>query len=109
MQICCKFNDVSTQNRSLVSKYRREMLLRKKLHNKLVELRGNIRVLCRVRPSIHEDGSGPQAADVVETDQDDNGVLHVLARGSWKAFEMDRVFGPQSTQEQVNKLYCKQI
>ena len=39
-------------------RYLLEMKQRKKLHNALVELRGNIRVLCRVRPVIDEDGSG---------------------------------------------------
>lgn len=77
------------------------MLLRKKFHNKLVELRGNIRVLCRVRPTIQEDGMGAQAAVVTQTDREDDGVLRVLTKGSWKSFEVDRVFGFQSTQEQV--------
>ena len=101
MQICHKISDVSIQNRSLVSKYRREMLLRKKLHNKLVELRGNIRVLCRVRPPIQEDGDGAAGAIVVETDTEDDGVVHVLSKGSWKPFTVDRVFGPRSAQKQV--------
>ncbi len=35
-----------------------EMKQRKELHNQLVELKGNIRVFCRVRPVIDEDGSG---------------------------------------------------
>ena len=39
-------------------KYRREMALRKKLHNKLIDLKGNIRVFCRIRPRITEDGTG---------------------------------------------------
>ena len=77
------------------------MQLRKRLHNQLVELRGNIRVFCRVRPPIQEDGGGAQASVVVELDRDDDGVVHVLSRGSKKPFEMDRVFGCQSTQEEV--------
>lgn len=38
---------------------------------------------------------------VVEPDADDDGILCVLNRGNWKRFEMDKVFGPSSTQEQV--------
>lgn len=34
------------------------MKQRKELHNQLIELKGNIRVFCRVRPLIIEDGSG---------------------------------------------------
>ena len=57
-QICVKLWSVSEQNRSLVGRYRREMALRKQLHDRLVELLGNIRVLARVRPPITEDGAG---------------------------------------------------
>ena len=57
-QICMKLCSVSEQNRSLVGRYRREMALRKQLHDRLVELLGNIRVLARVRPPITEDGAG---------------------------------------------------
>ena len=32
------------------AKHRKEMVERKRLHNQLLELRGNIRVFCRVRP-----------------------------------------------------------
>ncbi len=84
-------------NKSLVSKYRREMTLRKKFHNQLVELRGNIRVFCRVRPPISEDGN---PTIVVHLDRDDDGVLHVH-RGNSKVFEVDKVFGPESMQEEV--------
>lgn len=54
LQISAKVASVSTEHRDLVGRYRREMALRRRLHNTLVELRGNIRVLCRVRPTIAE-------------------------------------------------------
>ena len=77
------------------------MQLRKKLHNELVELRGNIRVFCRVRPAISEDGEGTQASVVVQPDRDDDGVVRVITKGTWKVFELDKVFGPMSTQMEV--------
>jgi hypothetical protein len=36
----------------LLRAYRTELNLRRTLHNQLQELRGNIRVLCRVRPLL---------------------------------------------------------
>lgn len=36
----------------LRAELRRESLLRKRAHNELRELKGNIRVLCRVRPAL---------------------------------------------------------
>jgi len=38
----------------MLRKYGKEMALRKKLHNELVDLKGNIRVFGRVRPIIGE-------------------------------------------------------
>ena len=40
---------------------------------------------------------------VVEAETEDDGILRVFNRSSWKIFEMDKVFGPSSTQEQVIK------
>lgn len=92
---------VSEYNKELVQKYQKEMKLRKKFHNELVELKGNIRVFCRVRPTIKEDGSGQQAEDIVALDQDDDGVLYVNSKGRTQSFEVDKVFGERSSQQQV--------
>ena len=45
--------------------------------------------------------TGSPAALVVEPDSDDDGLLRVYNRNTWKNFEMDKVFSPSSTQEQV--------
>ena len=85
-----------------MAKYKKEMTLRKRYHNELVELKGNIRVYCRVRPLIKEDGGGKMAENVVSFDENDDAILSVYSKGSNKQFEMERVFRPESTQEQVN-------
>ncbi|XP_078608342.1 kinesin-like protein KIFC3 isoform X1 [Branchiostoma floridae x Branchiostoma japonicum] len=100
-EICKSISDISQTNQDLVRKYRHEMKLRKKYHNELVELKGNIRVLCRVRPVIREDGEGPSARQVVTFDQEDDGIVNCLHKGRWQTFELDRVFTQQSTQEEV--------
>ena len=80
-----------------VAKYKRECRLRKQLYNQLMELRGNIRVYCRVRPiSAAEMADG---ADSVRFPQDDE--ITVLAERGPKSFEFDRVFSPESSQTQV--------
>lgn len=88
-----------------MQKYHREMALRKKLHNQVVELKGNIRVLCRVRPPIAEDGSGPNSRIVVAPDADDDSIIKVLWKGQTKPIEVDKVFGNLSTQEQVKLIF----
>lgn len=85
----------------LLARYRKEMQLRKKYHNELVELRGNIRVFCRVRPPIKEDGHGASANNVVSFDAEDDGVINVLFKSRIQTFNMDKVFSPDFTQEQV--------
>jgi len=92
---------VATSNKQLVQKYHREMTLRKKLHNQVIELKGNIRVLCRIRPPINEDGNGPNSRIVVVPDKEDDALVKVLWKGQTKSLEVDKVFGDSSTQEQV--------
>uniref|UniRef100_A0A8C5QQY6 Kinesin-like protein n=1 Tax=Leptobrachium leishanense TaxID=445787 RepID=A0A8C5QQY6_9ANUR len=92
---------VREANDELLHKYRRELQLRKECHNQLVRLRGNIRVLARVRPITPENGEGPGAQNIVTFDPDDDGVLHVAHKGKDLSFELDKVFPPRTTQEEV--------
>ncbi|XP_054025821.1 kinesin-like protein KIFC3 isoform X1 [Dryobates pubescens] len=100
-EISQAIEEVHSTNRELLRKYRRELQLRKKCHNELVRLKGNIRVFGRVRPITKEDGEGPEAASAVTFDADDDSVLHLLHRGKQVSFELDKVFPPQASQEEV--------
>uniref|UniRef100_A0ABM5EUB0 Kinesin-like protein n=2 Tax=Pogona vitticeps TaxID=103695 RepID=A0ABM5EUB0_9SAUR len=93
--------EVNGTNQELLRKYRRELQLRKKCHNELVRLKGNIRVFGRVRPICKEDGVGPEAANAVTFDPDDDGILHLMHKGKLISFELDKVFPPEATQEDV--------
>ncbi|XP_053904968.1 kinesin-like protein KIFC3 isoform X1 [Malaclemys terrapin pileata] len=93
--------EVNSTNRELLRKYRRELQLRKKCHNELVRLKGNIRVFGRVRPINKEDGEGPEAANSVTFDPDDDALLHLMHKGKQVSFELDKVFSPQATQQDV--------
>ncbi|PAA67382.1 hypothetical protein BOX15_Mlig012450g1, partial [Macrostomum lignano] len=72
--------------------YRREALQRKLLYNQLQELRGNIRVFCRVRneTSAKMSLATPNDQDVVTVGGNDK-----------KMFQFDRAFGVNSTQDEV--------
>ncbi|NXL98396.1 KIFC3 protein, partial [Tyrannus savana] len=100
-EISQAIEEVHSTNRELLRKYRRELQLRKKCHNELVRLKGNIRVFGRVRPITKEDGEGPEAANAVTFDTDDDAVLHLLHKGKQVSFELDKVFPPQASQEEV--------
>eukprot|EP00054_Salpingoeca_dolichothecata_P013803 m.77257 g.77257 ORF g.77257 m.77257 type:complete len:924 (+) comp20666_c1_seq1:99-2870(+) len=93
--------DVDKQYKEMLRKYRKEMTLRKKLHNELVDLKGNIRVYGRIRPTISEDGDGPDSKLVINASKEDDQLIEVLNKGRDSTYELDTVFGPSSTQEQV--------
>ncbi|NXX23636.1 KIFC3 protein, partial [Podargus strigoides] len=93
--------EVHSTNQELLRKYRQELQLRKKCHNELVRLKGNIRVFGRVRPITKEDGKGLEATNVVTFDANDDAVLHLMHKGKQVSFELDKVFPPQASQEEV--------
>uniref|UniRef100_A0ACB8E628 Kinesin-like protein kifc3 n=1 Tax=Sphaerodactylus townsendi TaxID=933632 RepID=A0ACB8E628_9SAUR len=97
----CGRGETDNKPRELLRKYRRELQLRKKCHNELVRLRGNIRVFGRVRPITKEDGEGLDAANAVNFDPDDDAALQLRHKGKLISFELDKVFPPESTQEDI--------
>uniref|UniRef100_A0A8C7GGF1 Kinesin-like protein n=1 Tax=Oncorhynchus kisutch TaxID=8019 RepID=A0A8C7GGF1_ONCKI len=97
--ICQVIGEVSSANQELLRKYKREMNLRKKCHNELVRLKGNIRVFCRVRPVCR--GEHDSAENMVSFDPDDDALLYLSNKGKLMTFELDKVFHPQATQEGV--------
>ncbi|MBZ3889981.1 Kinesin-like protein KIFC3 [Sciurus carolinensis] len=93
--------EVNSNNQELLRKYRRELQLRKKCHNELVRLKGNIRVIARVRPVTKEDGEGPEATNAVTFDPNDDSIIHLLHKGKPVSFELDKVFSPWASQQDV--------
>ncbi|KAL9577300.1 MAG: hypothetical protein Q9212_006452 [Teloschistes hypoglaucus] len=88
-----------------------EETLRRKLHNQVQELKGNIRVFCRVRPTLEadpQDGSARINYPDHDSDAKEVEVLgpeekNSLGKISTKnnAFNFDRVFGPGSANADV--------
>uniref|UniRef100_A0A3P8SKM4 Kinesin-like protein KIFC3 n=1 Tax=Amphiprion percula TaxID=161767 RepID=A0A3P8SKM4_AMPPE len=99
-QISAAINEMSEANKDLLEKYRKEVALRRKYHEQLVELK-NIRVLCRVKPVLKEDQHEEGQSVVVTTDPNNESSLNVMSKGKGRIFELDKVFHPQATQEEV--------
>ncbi|XP_042562767.1 kinesin-like protein klp-3 [Clupea harengus] len=74
------------------SLYMKEALERKTLYNKLLELQGNIRVFCRCRGN-----TSSNSCLEVSSEQE----IVVIQKGGKKKLNFDRVYSPNSTQEQV--------
>ncbi|KAI3708512.1 hypothetical protein L2E82_37701 [Cichorium intybus] len=78
-------------------------ILRKKLHNTILELKGNIRVFCRVRPLLCDDGGDNETKSVsfpTTTEALGRGI-ELLQNGKKYPFTFDKVFVPESSQEAV--------
>ncbi|KAE9964094.1 hypothetical protein BLS_008654 [Venturia inaequalis] len=91
-------------------KLRAEETLRRKLHNQVQELKGNIRVFCRVRPVIGDDDKKPAVINfpdqndeskeiIVKGDEKRSAVGNVTAANH--AFSFDRVFDPTSNNSDI--------
>lgn len=84
------------ENKILQEDLDRERLLRKQYYNAIEELKGKIRVFCRIRPLPCND----EPSDLSCKGSDAYTVTVETSKGS-KEFHFDRVFFPEDSQEQV--------
>ncbi|KAM9496256.1 kinesin-like protein KIFC1 [Clarias gariepinus] len=110
LQVC---QDQLKQSEEMVAKLKDEVhygeMERRKLHNTIQELKGNIRVFCRVRPLLSDkDVTVPH---IQLPNQDNKAIIlakteesHVGRTAETQKnyiFSFDRVFGPRSCQSEV--------
>ncbi|KAM3338399.1 hypothetical protein P3S68_030485 [Capsicum galapagoense] len=80
--------------------YHKVMKENRTLHNMVQDLKGNIRVYCRIRP-----GFDVEAKTVVDFIGEDGSLVVIVPLKPWKdgrkLFEFNRVFGSSATQEDV--------
>eukprot|EP00944_MAST-04C_sp_MAST-4C-sp1_P000952 g952.t1 len=95
----CKTADL--EKKELVENYEREIDSRRKVFNELQRLRGNIRVLCRVRPI-----DANAEVNTIHFTANDNTKLGIKSNSKGarqKYFDYDRVFQPHESQSSVYK------
>ncbi|RHY30683.1 hypothetical protein DYB32_004101 [Aphanomyces invadans] len=77
----------------LAQLYAQEMKARRQLHNRVMEMAGNIRVFCRIRPVSNVEVTSADSAQVVTFRPNDPHVLDLtVAEGQKHTFEFDYVF-----------------
>lgn len=100
-EITMELNLALEANKRLLEDINRERVLRKKYFNTIEDLKGKIRVYCRLRPltSMEQRAHQNQTsfADVVDPY---TLVINPPSKGA-KEFHFDRVFSPYDTQETV--------
>ncbi|GLT37969.1 hypothetical protein SLA2020_122480 [Shorea laevis] len=107
LQMKCweEFNNIGNHLRSLAhaaAGYQRVLEENRKLYNQLQDLKGNIRVYCRVRPFLC--GQSTRLVSVV--DNIDEGSITIVTPSKYgkegrKAFTFNKVFGPSASQAEV--------
>ena len=92
-------------------KLQKEETLRRKLHNQVQELKGNIRVFCRVRPSLESDPTDNAARITFPDNESDSKEVEVIGAEEksslgnittrTNSFAFDRVFNPGANNNDV--------
>jgi len=83
-----------------VEKYRKETSKNRKLYNEIQDLKGNIRVYCRVRPLSQEEVNSEEISAIGFPESDVLSIINPISSQS-KSFEFEKVFDPNSSQEEV--------
>ncbi|XP_032078244.1 kinesin-like protein KIFC2 [Thamnophis elegans] len=102
MQMFSVIREVAQSSQCLQERYLREVQLRKKYHDQLLELKGNIRVLCRLKPLTEEEQQqGAPGGPRVEAGSAEDGSVTASYKGKEHHFKLDKVFPPCASQEEV--------
>lgn len=75
--------------------------IRRRMHNQMQDLRGNIRVIGRIRPQLESDKFREGEKSPVSAIADNTEARIRLPGGAENTFSMDYVFGSKSAQQDV--------
>ncbi|XWS10721.1 hypothetical protein CRYUN_Cryun38cG0022100 [Craigia yunnanensis] len=99
--ILSRINQQADLHEDLKIKFIKGAKERKELYNKVLELKGNIRVFCRCRP-LNSEEIAAAASMAIDFESAKDGELTVISNGApKKTFKFDAVFGPQAEQADV--------
>lgn len=70
----------------------------KRLYNMVQDLKGAVRVFCRIRPL---GTTGDASTGCVDIGSESELAMYDPVKGERKVFKFDRIFGQSSTQEQI--------
>lgn len=112
-QLELEIEDLKQNVKKLEAKEREHEMIRRKLHNSIQELKGNIRVFCRVRPLLGEETNNQKLEDYFEFPETNEKRDIKVYSGSSKTYDgkekgpkkfeftFDKVFSPTARQHHV--------
>eukprot|EP00761_Pharyngomonas_kirbyi_P015002 gb/GECH01015033.1/.p1 GENE.gb/GECH01015033.1/~~gb/GECH01015033.1/.p1 ORF type:complete len:1229 (+),score=320.41 gb/GECH01015033.1/:1-3687(+) len=95
------FRDLGNQISEMKQKYRKEAQERRKHFNALQEMRGNIRVFCRVRPLLTHESKTEEFVPRFPEENTISVVSTANDRNKEHSFEFDQVFTPEADQKSL--------
>ena len=87
-------------NIKLIELLEKEKYLRKKIHNRYMYLRGNLRVMVRIRPFLPNETKNKKSQMETIIIKNDSIIINENSKQP-KIFEFDYIFNEQSSQEEV--------
>ena len=89
------------KNLYLSEQLNNEMMLRRKIHNKYMNLRGNLRVMCRIRPFIENENTSLIKKSFLDHFSVTNYTLNLHSESKIKKFDLDYIFNQKSSQQEI--------
>ncbi|KAG7241496.1 hypothetical protein INR49_025697, partial [Caranx melampygus] len=93
-----QLKQIKEEKKKIIENYNSERAMRKKYYNMVEDMKGKIRVFCRVRPVNRNDAA--QDGAVVVNKIDDYSVTVETLRGP-REFQFDKVFSAEASQEDL--------
>ncbi|KAM3611456.1 uncharacterized protein V6R79_018819 [Siganus canaliculatus] len=95
-----QLKQLKEDKQKILENYTAERTLRKKYYNMVEDMKGKIRVFCRIRPLSRAEAAQSEAAAVVVEKIDDYSLSVETSRGP-REFQFDKVFGAEASQEEL--------
>jgi len=80
--------------------FNNEIILRRKIHNRYMSIRGNLRVMCRIRPFMDKENSAVKK-NYLDTFEVSHDKINITENKRNKNYEFDYIFSQKSLQSEV--------
>ncbi|XP_051513901.1 uncharacterized protein LOC127417743 [Myxocyprinus asiaticus] len=93
-----ELKQLKDENKKIIDNYTAERTMRKKYYNMMEDMKGKIRVFCRIRPLTRAEQA--RRGHIIVACLDDYSVILETPRGP-REFQFDKIFNSDCTQEEI--------